>query len=216
MHGAAVICQHRQEIDELSDLLFRIALGHVQAAGIIGNLAERTVQREVKDIALLPDDFTLTVILCDLPRALYTKGRLEIGLRRGKVTEHENIVQPLTASDHIVDQQIYAINACHGDDRLLLKFERQRFFLSRRYGTFLCGLQLSAQNLGYEIAVAARRFQKPAVYTIRLLFYQIQHSVDFTFSCKDLAVIGHTLSGFYLLCHKIPPDTIILLSVCRG
>ena len=80
-HGTAVIRQHGQEIDELTDLLFRIALGHVQAAGIIGNLAERTVQRKVKDIALLFYNLMLTVVLRDLPRALYTEGRLEIGLR---------------------------------------------------------------------------------------------------------------------------------------
>ena len=80
-HGTAVIRQHGQEIDEFSDLLFRIAFGHIQAAGIIGNLAERTVQRKVKDVALLFYNLMLTVVLRDLPRTLYTEGRLEIGLR---------------------------------------------------------------------------------------------------------------------------------------
>ena len=106
-----------------------------------------------------------------------------------------DIIEPLAAGDYIIDQQIHAINACHGDDRLFLKFERQRFFLSRRYGPFLCGLQLAAQDLGYEIAVTARWLQKPAVNTLRLLFYQIQHGVDLTLGCEYLAVLGHTLSS---------------------
>ena len=46
-------------------------------------------------------------------------------------------------------------------------------------------------------------FKKTAVDTLGFLFYKVAHCLYFTLGGENLAVFGHTLSGFYLLLHVI-------------
>ena len=81
LHAAAVVGQYGQEVDEFRHLLFRVALIHIQAAGIIRDLLEGTVQRKVKDIALILHDLIGAGAGTHRPRRLYPERCLEIGLR---------------------------------------------------------------------------------------------------------------------------------------
>lgn len=45
--------------------------------------------------------------------------------------------------------------------------------------------------------------KKTAVDTLGFLFYKVAHRLYFTLGGENLAVFGHTLSGFYLLLHLI-------------
>ena len=45
--------------------------------------------------------------------------------------------------------------------------------------------------------------KKTAVDTLGFLFYKVAHCLYFTLGGENLAVFGHTLSGFYLLLHVI-------------
>ena len=46
-------------------------------------------------------------------------------------------------------------------------------------------------------------FKKTAVDTLGFLFYKVAHCLYLTLGGENLAVFGHTLSGFYLLLHLI-------------
>ena len=46
-------------------------------------------------------------------------------------------------------------------------------------------------------------FKKTAVDTFGFLFYKVAHCLYLTLGGENLAVFGHTLSGFYLLLHLI-------------
>ena len=65
-------------------------LSHIQAAGIIRNLAKCTVKSKVEDIAFLLYDLSLSIVLRNLPWRLYTESSLEIGLWRREIPQHEN------------------------------------------------------------------------------------------------------------------------------
>lgn len=65
----------------------------------------------------------------------------------------------------------------------------------------------SSSKIGGEIIklYQSRCFyiKKTAVDTLGFLFYKVAHCLYFTLSGENLAVFGHTLSGFYLLLHLI-------------
>ena len=89
-HRAPIIGKHRQEIDELTDFLFRVALRHVQPAAIIRNLLQCAIQSEVKDIRLFLDNLFFAAVVCDLPRTLHAERCLKVGFGAGQIAEHEN------------------------------------------------------------------------------------------------------------------------------
>lgn len=74
-------------------------------------------------------------------------------------------------------------------------FTPQRLFLHRK-GTLF--------NFAYAMyPFLYDYFKKTAVDTLGFLFYKVAHCLYFTLGGENLAVFGHTLSGFYLLLHVI-------------
>ena len=74
-------------------------------------------------------------------------------------------------------------------------FTPQARFLHRKGTLFNCFCTLYQTRYDY--------FEKTAVDTLGFLFYKVAHCLYFTLGGENLAVFGHTLSGFYLLLHLI-------------
>ena len=62
----------------------------VQAAAIIGNLPQSTVERKVEHIALFFNDLLLPLVRGHFPRALHTECGLKIGFRAGEIPQHKD------------------------------------------------------------------------------------------------------------------------------
>ena len=89
-HGASIVSQNRQEVNELSDLLFGVSFVHIQSATVIGNLTQRTIQRKVEHIAFLLHDLSAAIVLFDSPRALHSECCLEVGFGTLQISQHED------------------------------------------------------------------------------------------------------------------------------
>ena len=74
-------------------------------------------------------------------------------------------------------------------------FTPQRLFLHRKGTLFNYFSALYQTRYDY--------FEKTAVDTLGFLFYKVAHCLYFTLGGENLAVFGHTLSGFNLLLHII-------------
>ena len=129
----------------------------------------------------------------DVPAENETDGFLtllaDLFAANGLIFGVPNVIKAVSTGDHVIHQQVHTVDTCYSNNRLFLKFERQRFFLSRRNGAFLGCLQFSAKNLHNEITVSAGRFQKAAVHPFGFLLHQIQHGVDFPLTGEYLAVV---------------------------
>ena len=85
----------------------------------------------------------------------------------------------------IITLQIKIINPSR------LSFAPQSQFLHRKGTLFNFSYSLYQTRYDY--------FKKTAVDTLGFLFYKVAHCLYFTLGGENLAVFGHTLSGFYLL-----------------
>ena len=106
-------------------------------------------------------------------------------------------------------QQLDAIQAAHGQHRVLLILQL-RILLGLRPPA--AHSQLAPQYLNQKIPVAARGFQKAAVYPLRLRLHQVEHGVHLTRMGEHLAVVHHPLARFNLpprqwgsgcICHSL-------------
>ena len=60
-----------------------------EAAAVVGNHAQRAIQRKVEDVAFILHDFAV-VALANGPRALDAEGALEVRFRSSNACEHED------------------------------------------------------------------------------------------------------------------------------
>ncbi len=88
---------------------------------------------------------------------------------------------------YIVLQKLNTINAGNGNNRITLIIGGT-FAVARFYNS-----ELAVQYLRKKISITTSRFEKTAVNTFGLLFYKVEHGIDFTLSGKNLSMIGYTL-----------------------
>ena len=90
LHAAAIICQHRQELDKLTDFGFGIRLVDIESAAIVRNLTQSSIEGKVEDIALMLHNGPASIFVFHLPRTLHAECRLKIGLRTLQIAKHED------------------------------------------------------------------------------------------------------------------------------
>ena len=103
-------------------------------------------------------------------------------------------IEPFPALNGIVHHQLNAVDARERDDAVPLESLRNRTLLAVWNRHALGRFKLAAENLGKEIAVSTGRFEKSAVYPLRLVLHEIEHRVYLARSGKHLAALCNSLA----------------------
>lgn len=115
--------------------------------------------------------------------------RLGLLLEQPGVSLRENLQEPFPAGRDVVRQNINAVEARHGKNRVPLIFQ-----LALAIPGF-DDAEFPLENLSQKIPIAASRLKKARVNPLGLLFDEIEHGVDLTRTGQHLAVIGNPLPG---------------------
>lgn len=117
--------------------------------------------------------------------------------KEGAVFVGEELEQAFPAGCGIVRQQLNAVDAADSQHGILLVLQLGILFLLYQAAAHL---QLPAENLCQEVAVAAGRFKETTVDALRLVLHKVEHSVDLPLIGEDFAMLLHTFARLYLLC----------------
>src|SRR5579864_4404182 len=113
--------------------------------------------------------------------------------KKGSKAPFENVEKPFSALQNIIFQNVYPVDRAYGHHRIALLL-RRAFAVPA-----LDNVQLSLEDFGQEIAVAAGRLQEAGIDALRFLLHEVEHGIDFARAGQDLAVLFNTRLGDDLL-----------------
>lgn len=99
----------------------------------------------------------------------------------------EDFEHSLAAFFGVIGQELNAVDTGDGDDGIT--FIIKRVFAVAPFDD----IEFTAQYLSQKITVATGGFEKTAVNTFGLVFYQVEHGIDFSLGGEDFAMVSHAL-----------------------
>ena len=103
----------------------------------------------------------------------------------------DDLQQPIAARGDVVGQQVDAVEAADGQNRVTFPF------VAVAGVPFVDGEQFAPEHFGKEVAVAAGGFEKARVDAFALVGDEVEHVVDQARGGEDLTMVDDALTRFH-------------------